>query len=215
MRTTSMFDSKKIQSKWLWFPKWHQFSSFHSCDPLILGMNRRFQNICHISLFQYHRNFSQVIFSTHNRWKMPRFLKRWFISWNIFLNYFIFMTRLFPITTYHPSHRTDIISTFSPNRTIWSCWKALVTENLMEPTPESSPIAPTLAGSLALPKQPTCSAQNCHRCNSTTRYYKNRQFLHNFGIFDNFMAISPYWCLGTLNIFPYPVPHHLIGFSML
>ena len=92
----------------------------------------------------------------------------------------------------HPSHRTDIISTFSPNRTIWSCWKALVTENLMEPTPKSSPIAPPLAGSLALPKQPTCSAQNCHRCNSTTRYYKNRQFLHNFGIFDNFMAISPY-----------------------
>ena len=92
----------------------------------------------------------------------------------------------------HSWLRYDLTSMLIPNRTVWSRWKALMTENLMGPTPKSSHITTPQAGSLALPKQPTCSAQNCHRCNSTTRYYKNRQFLHNFGIFDNFMAISPY-----------------------
>ena len=37
----------------------------------------------------------------------------------------------------------------------------------------------------------------------------------DFGIFENCMAISPYWCHGTLNMFPHPVPHPPIGFSML
>ena len=100
----------------------------------------------------------------------------------------------------HSWLRYALTSMLIPNRTVWSRWKALMTENLMGPTPKSSHITTPQAGSLALPKQPTCSAQNCHRCNSTTRYYKNRQFLHNFGIFDNFMAILPYWCIGTLKI---------------
>ena len=104
---------------------------------------------------------------------------------------------------------SDITSNLIPNRTVWSRWKALFTGNFMGPTPKSfeksHPYPPEQLEEMIV----YILLHSYVIVPDSTKKTEILAFLKILWLFNCFRRLA------TLNIFPYPVPHNLIGFSML